>query len=236
MNTIASLTDVDLWLGGKPVLRGANLELRAGELTVLLGRNGAGKSSALRLLSGQWRPRRGAVRVAGENPCRSHALRARIGYVPSAPDLPPWMRVADAARFEARLRPAWSEERFERLVDALRVPRERAVSKLSKGQAAAAQLALCLAAEPTLFLLDEPFAGLDVLARDEFLGAFLGELELEGRAALVTTHDLDLAARIADRIVLLEDGTFGEPAHVQGNEPSAAALRRVLSGTKEVAA
>lgn len=235
MNTIASLVGVDITLGGTPVLRGASLALEPGRLTVLLGRNGVGKSTALRMLSGALLPDRGEVRVEGVDPCRVPSIRSRIGYVPSAPDLPPWMSLDDAARFEARLRPQWSTARLERLIDALSVPRSRPVAKLSKGQAAAAQLALCLAAEPTLFLLDEPFAGLDVLARDAFLSAFISELELEGRAALVTTHDLDLAARIADRVVLLENGAFRIPENL-GNEPGVAALRRVLAGELEVAA
>jgi ABC-2 type transport system ATP-binding protein len=236
MNPIGALDGVDLMLGSTAVLRGAELALAPGQLTLLLGRNGAGKSTVLRLLSGQLRPDRGTVRVLGRDPAREAAVRARIGFVPSQPDLPPWMSLEDAARFEGRLRPRWSAARLDRLASALSVPRDRPVSKLSKGQAAGAQLALAFAAEPDLFLLDEPFSGLDVVARDALLAAFLGELELEGRCGVLTTHDLDLAARVADRVVLLWDGRIHTAEELDGTEPDVAALRGLVSGEGQVAA
>jgi ABC-2 type transport system ATP-binding protein len=230
MSERAELAGVHVRLGGNDVLRGADLELRTGELTLLLGRNGAGKSTLMRLLTGQLLPRTGAVRVLGRDPGRDAEVRGRIAFVPSAPDLPRWMSLADAARFEERLRPRWSRERLARVADGFGVPTGRPIAKLSKGQAASALLALAFAAEPELLLLDEPFSGLDAIARDELLSIFLRELDLADQAVLLTTHDLDLGARIADRVVFLTGGRFEDRPELSGTEPNPAALKALVAG------
>ena len=142
----------------------------------------------------------------------------------------------DAARFEERVRGHWSWERLERIASALATPLDRPVAKLSKGQAATAMLALAFAAEPDLLLLDEPFSGLDAIARDELLSIFLTELDLDDRAVLLTTHDLDLGARIADRVVFLSNGQFEDRPDLSGNEPNPAALKDLVAGDRGAAA
>ena len=127
-------------------------------------------------------------------------------------------------------------QRLARVAERLEVPRRRPIAKLSKGQAASALLALAFAAEPELLLLDEPFSGLDAVARDELLGIFLHELELDGRAVLLTTHDLDLGSRIADRVVLLSEGRFEDRPDLAGAEPNPTELRRLVAGDMEEAA
>ncbi|QDU65471.1 ATP-binding cassette domain-containing protein [Engelhardtia mirabilis] len=231
-NDIARLRGVGVKLGRSEVLRGLELGLAPGELCVLLGRNGAGKTTLMRVLAGTLRAESGSVRVCGADPSRSAAARAAIGFVPSLPDLPPWMSLTTAARFARRCYPTWDDRRLWRAADALAVPRRGRISKLSRGQAAGVQLALALAARPRLLLLDEPFAGLDAVARDGLLSAFLTEVDLEDTATLVSTHDLDIAARIADRALLMDGGALREQAVGDAQlEHSAAALRALLTQT-----
>jgi ABC-type multidrug transport system ATPase subunit len=109
-------------------------------------------------------------------------------------------------RFLAPQYPRWSRERVERLSKAWEIPLERAFKQLSRGQAARALLVAALAQSPRLLLLDECFAGLDPLARRDLLAGFLAELAEHEIATLAVTHDLDVAARMAERVMVLADG------------------------------
>lgn len=156
--------------GRRAVLRGVTLAVPRGATTVLLGANGEGKTTLLRAALGLVAVRRGRIRVAGLDPCaRPDDVRRRVGYVPATPDVYGWMRVPDLFRYlEAHYR-TWSAARAAALVEALAVPTDVPFCRLSRGQGMKAMLAAALAPEPDVLLLDEPFAGLDPLVRDEVL-------------------------------------------------------------------
>jgi ABC-2 type transport system ATP-binding protein len=163
--------------------------------------------------------------VLGSDPAREpDAVRARVGYVPDRPDAPPWMTVDELCRFVRAHFAAWNDAAVESLVDQLGVPRGVRLGALSKGQAMKAMLVLALGHDSDLLLLDEPFGGLDPLVREDVLRAVLGALRAERRTVLCATHELDVAARLADRVVLLADGrvrAHGSVASVLGvAEPS----------------
>ena len=182
------------------------LALPPGTTTVLLGPNGAGKSTLLKLALGCLAPDAGTLAVCGLDPLREpRRVRELVGYVPDRPDAPEWMTPRELFAFLAPQYPRWSAATAERLLARFDVPLDRAFAKLSRGQGAKAMLIAAVAQRPRLLLLDEPFAGLDPLARDELLQGFLGELPEDG-GALVVTHELDVAARIADRVIVLAQG------------------------------
>ncbi len=229
----------DLWLGfgrKQQVLRGCSLQLEPGKVTVLLGQNGAGKSSLLRVLLGALRPDRGRVRLWGMDPLRHHrAVLQRIGYVPDVPDVYPWMTVQELGGFLQPHYPTWNSQRFAELGERLSVPQRTRFAAMSRGQGMKAMLVAALASEPELLLLDEPFAGLDPIVREEVLQGVLAGLGEDGRTVLCATHELELAARIADRIAVLRDGAItrhGTLAEVLGDDEPAAlprALHKMLA-------
>lgn len=207
MNSIVTLQGLVKRFGGRPVLDGTDLELPAGSITVLLGANGAGKSTLLRLLLGLERADAGSIRVTGLDPFHAASeVRRRVGFVPDQPDVYDWMSPKELYGFLAPQYPRWSRDLEERLVARLAIPRTTRFAALSRGEAAKAMLVAALAPQPDLYLFDEAFSGLDPLVRDEVLAAFLAEAELESRAALVVTHELDVAARLADRVAVLNEG------------------------------
>ncbi len=189
------------------VLHDIDLDLRVGETTVLLGTNGSGKSTLLRCLLGLERCDAREHTLLGEDPRRAgdRAL-LRVGYVPDHPDIYPWMTANELYRFLAPSYPSWSAERTEQLSARLAFPCDRPFRELSRGEAAKALLVAALAHDPKLVVLDEAFARLAPPVRDEVLELFLEEAPLEHGAALVATHDLELAARLADRVLLLDGG------------------------------
>ncbi|WP_376771132.1 anchored repeat-type ABC transporter ATP-binding subunit [Rhizomonospora bruguierae] len=197
-------------LGGRPVLRDVRLHLDRGELVGLLGPNGAGKTTLLRAVLALVRTRNGRVLVEGR-PARPG--RSAIGYVPQrhefAWDFPISVEHVVLSGRTGRLgllrRPGVADWRA--VGDALdRVQlsglRRRPVAELSGGQRQRVLVARALALAPSILLLDEPFTGLD-MPTQELLGELFASLAREGRAVLMTTHDLVAAVESCTRLVLL---------------------------------
>jgi ABC-2 type transport system ATP-binding protein len=245
MNQVLDIQGLHLAFGRrKQVLRGLDLQVAPGKVTVLLGSNGAGKSTLLRVLLGVLRPDAGSVRVFGKDPLRAHReVVQRIGYVPDVPDVYPWLNPADLFRFLAPQYPTWNKTLCSELCERLDVPLRTRFKALSRGQGMKAMLVAALAPEPELLLLDEPFAGLDPLVREQVLQGIVASLRDGERTVLCATHELEIASRIADRVAVLADGRVarhGDLAEVLGEaEPRRvpAGLHRVLAevATAEVA-
>jgi ABC-2 type transport system ATP-binding protein len=174
---------------------------------VLLGRNGTGKSTLLKACLGVLKPRAGTVRVLGMDPaCDRDAALTHIGYVPDRPDIYGWMRPRDLFRLLRAHHPRWSDVRAAELCARLEVPQGTRMRAMSRGQGMRTMLAAALVPEPEVLLLDEPFGGIDVGAREDILRGVLRVLDGGTRTVLVTTHDLDIAARLADHVAVLEAG------------------------------
>lgn len=236
MSDVVTAQGLGMRFGRKRVLDGLDFELQPGQVTVLLGQNGSGKSTWMRLLLGVLRPQRGCVRVFGKDPVLHHKeVLSRVGYVPDVPDVYPWMTAKDLYKFLSRQYATWNEGRVRQLCEQLDVPMKTRFKSMSRGQGMKAMLVAALAPEPDLLLLDEPFAGLDVLVREEVLQGVLAALKDGERTVLCATHELDVASRIADRVAVLERGRIvqhGTLAEVLGEEEPA----QVPSGLHDVLA
>jgi len=206
-DAIAELRGVQVAIDGHEILRDLSLTLRAGEVVAVMGRNGSGKSTLLRTILGFVPPRRGRVIVEGEDRTGKHPSvhKGAIGYVPQRPDAALFHdHLADEIRYSLRLRgvdgdvEAWLA-RFG--LDGLG---ERHPRDLSGGERERAALAAILAGDPRLLLLDEPTRGMDARRKHEVMSLLRG-MASEGKAVVLVTHDVELAARYADRVVLLGD-------------------------------
>lgn len=192
-----------------PVLDRLDLELAAGQVSALMGRNGAGKSTLLWSLQGSLKPQRGSVHVAGEEPHRLAAQRRRalVALVPQDPSDLLYLDTVGQECAQADSESAAVDGGTRALLDELAPgivdgtdPRD-----LSEGQRLALVLAVQLAARPAVLLLDEPTRGLDYLAKDR-LGAALRRRAADGVTVLLATHDVEFAAGVADRVLLLAGG------------------------------
>ena len=240
MNTVLDIQGLSVGFGRKQVLRDLDLRVHDGAVTVLLGQNGSGKSTLLRVLLGVLRPQKGSVRIFGKDPLRAHReVLQRIGYVPDVPDVYPWMTAKDLFKFLQPQYPTWNAALCAELCERLAVPLRVKFKSMSRGQGMKAMLAAALAPEPELLLLDEPFAGLDPLVREQVLQGIVEALKEGERTVLCATHELEIAARIADYVAVLQDGKLqkhGSLSEVLGEaEPVQvpSGLHRVLA---EVAA
>ena len=193
-------------LGGKPVLDGLDLSVPPGAVFGLLGRNGAGKTTLYTLLLGLARPDRGRAAVLGENLATVPAARRRVGYVAEGEIFPGWVALADVMQLERRLRDAWDETALRRWLAAERLAPRRRVRHLSKGQRKRFELELVLAGQPAVLLLDEPFSGLDPVAKSEILEALLGHIVASGATALLSSHVLPDLERVCEHVGVLAGG------------------------------
>jgi len=207
---LAAIRDlVVTYRGGTHALRGIDLDLRSGEVTALMGRNGAGKSTLLGTLVSLVAPTSGTVDVGGLTPSevKPRELVREVGLVPQEPaDLLYADTVAAecaTADHDAGADPGTCLGLFAMLAPG--VPDDQHPRDLSEGQRLTLALAIVLTARPRLVLLDEPTRGLDYGAKRRLVRA-LHQLRAEGHGLVLATHDVELVAEVADRVVVLGDG------------------------------
>lgn len=212
--------------GPTVAVRGVDLDLHGGKVVAIMGRNGSGKSSLLWALQGSGPRQGGLVRVNGVDPHGQPSAKARklVGLVPqTASDLLYLETVAAecaAADAESDAEPGQCRALLDRLapdIDPARHPRD-----LSEGQRLALVLAVQLSAAPPIMLLDEPTRGLDYTAKAA-LGTMIAGLAAEGRAVVVATHDVEFAATVAHRVIVMAEGEIvsdGPTAEVLGSSPA----------------
>lgn len=209
MAGIVEVEGLSLSYGRHRAIDRLSLSVAPGEVYALLGRNGAGKSSLMRCLLGWQRPQDGSCRLFGKDCWRERArLMTRVGVVPEEPDAPPQMTALALSRLVARLRPRWRPDEYEKRLRRFEVPLKVPFRKLSKGQKAQVMLALALASEPELLLLDEPTLGLDAVARRTVFEELVAELADRGTTVFLTSHDLAGIESIASRVAFMRHGAL----------------------------
>ena len=202
--TLARLRQAGKSYGPLRALDGLDLTLRAGEVTSLLGANGAGKTTAIGLLLGLLRAAHGNAELFGRDPGEL-AARRRIGVMLQAAGLPDRLRVRELL---AQARSYYPQARS--VADCVALAGldgllDRPYGKLSGGQQRRVQFAIAVCGRPALLFLDEPTTGLDIDARQKLWGA-IRELVAQGSGVLLTTHYLEEAEALSDRVVVLDRG------------------------------
>ena len=193
---------------GKTVaLDGVSLQVEAGSVHALVGRNGAGKSSLVRCLLGHRQASSGRVSVFGQDSWKQRAqLMEQVSVVPEEPDAPPAMTAIQLGRFNARLYSRWDAEGFAARLRRFEVPERTPFARLSKGQKAQIMLSLALASKPRLLVLDDPTLGLDAVARRAVFEELVVELADRDLTVFITSHDLPGLESVATHVAMLKSG------------------------------
>jgi ABC-2 type transport system ATP-binding protein len=195
------------YFDGRCVLDGINFTVPQGCIYGLLGRNGSGKTTIIRILLGLEPPTRGSTFLLGANSTQLSAkLHSRIGYVAEGHNLIQNYKVDRIIKLCRDLSTQWNSEFFDHLMETFRLPTERKVKELSMGMRAQLNLALAMAIEPELLILDDPTLGLDTVARRQFLELAIDIIQKQGRTILFSSHILSDVERITDRIGILTAG------------------------------
>jgi ABC-2 type transport system ATP-binding protein len=197
------------YYGRQRVVDDLNLQVPYGTVYGLLGRNGAGKSTTIKMLLGLVHPDRGRSELLGEDTAGlSPTARARIAYLAEGHPLYRWMTVGQAVRFAKSFYPRWNGPLVEQILDHFELPPRKKIRHLSRGQRAQVALALAVAPDPDLLILDDPTIGLDTVVRRDFLESMIQIIQRRGRSILFSSHILSDVERVADRIGVLVDGVL----------------------------
>ncbi|MCG8458231.1 MAG: ABC transporter ATP-binding protein [Holophagales bacterium] len=195
--------------GAKLALHEMSLRLEPGGIHAVVGSNGAGKTTLFRILLGLVSPSRGSSRVLGtDSGALDPATRGRIGLVTEEHALPSWMSVASLTAMRRALHPRWNEAIYREVVGHFLLLPGQKISQLSRGERAGLSLALALAQEPDLLILDEPTLGLDVVAKQALLESLLFAGERTDCTLVYCSHQMDEVERLADDLVVLERGAL----------------------------
>jgi len=209
MSNVIEIDHLTKYYGSREIVRDLSLRVPQGSIYGFLGRNGMGKTTTIRILLGFEEPTRGRTRVFGEDSRNlSPETRARIGYLPEGHHVYGWMTVKECGKFQASFFPNWNQDIFEAVITHFRLSPTMKSGHLSRGQRAGLCLAMTLAPEPELLVLDDPALGLDPVARRSLLQSMLYVTRQPNRTILFSSHLLSDVERVADRIVVLDGGVL----------------------------
>jgi ABC-2 type transport system ATP-binding protein len=205
MTPAISVTDLTRRYRGHTALDGVSFTIEEGVITGLLGRNGAGKTTLMRIITGQEFASSGDVRVFDANPLENDAILRRMVFVREDQAYPDF-RISQLLRTASWFYPNWSDDLADGLLAAFDLPAGRPVKKLSRGMRSAVGIIIGLAARAELTLFDEPYAGLDAVARQVFYDQLLADYAAWPRTVLLSTHLIDETAGLLERVLVMDGG------------------------------
>src|SRR4051794_16992503 len=175
-------------------------------ITGLLGRNGAGKTTLMQLLTGHRVPTSGRVEVFGGRPFENDAVLSQMAFVKEGQRYPDHFRVRDALGAAAMLFPNWDDDLARSLLRDFDLPENRTIKKLSRGMTSAVGIVIGLAARAPLTLFDEPYLGLDAVARQLFYDRLLADYAEHPRTVVLSTHLIEEISDLLEHVVLIDHG------------------------------
>jgi ABC-2 type transport system ATP-binding protein len=205
MTTAISVAGLTRRYRDQVALDDVSIDIEAGSITGLLGRNGAGKTTLLRILAGQEFPSSGSVSVLGGPPAENDHVLRRMAFVREDQAYPD-IKVCHALKAASWFYPNWDAGLADSLLADFGLPTGKAVNKLSRGMRSALGIVIGLAARAEVTLFDEPYAGLDAVARQVFYDRLLADYAEFPRTILLSTHLIDEAAALFERVVVIDRG------------------------------
>jgi ABC-2 type transport system ATP-binding protein len=211
MTPSISVSGVSRRYHGQLVLDQVSFDIEPGSITGLLGRNGAGKTTTLRVIAGQEFPSAGTVSVLGGSPVAGDHLLGRLVFIREDQRYPNYggpqgFQVRHALKSASWFYPDWDAGLADNLLDAFSLPARHRVRNLSRGQRSALGIVIGLACQAEVTVFDEPYAGLDAVARQIFYDWLLADYAARPRTVLLSTHLIDEAAGLLERIVVIDKG------------------------------
>jgi ABC-2 type transport system ATP-binding protein len=217
---------------GQLALDNVALVIDGASITGLLGRNGAGKTTLMRIIAAQEFASAGSVLVFGASPVENDAILRRLVFV-REDQIFPDIKVRDALQVASWFHPNWSGEVADELLADFELPPGRAIKKLSRGMRSALGIVIGLAARAELTLFDEPYAGLDAVAREIFYDRMLSDYAKHPRTVLLSTHLIDEVADLLERVVIIDHGQIVLDAAADDVRGSATAVSGSVAAVEE---
>lgn len=187
----------------KKALNGVDLTVDKGKIVGILGPNGSGKTTFLKIIAGLTRPTDGNIQIC--NTEIGYKTKELVAYLPDSDFLYPWMKISDAEKVYTSFFKDFNSEKFYELLDFMKLELDMSVKGLSKGMKEKLALALTLAREAKLIVLDEPLNGVDPVAREQILKAILKGFNFES-SMIITSHLINEVESLLDEVYFLKEG------------------------------
>ncbi|MEW6995320.1 ABC transporter ATP-binding protein [Colwelliaceae bacterium MEBiC 14330] len=206
MEALISITNLNKSYGSKKVLSGVNLSLTAGQIIGLVGPNGAGKTTCLQAVLGLT-DYEGEINVLGHHPRKDRVNMLKdVAYISDVAILPKWLKVSQALSYMNEVHPNFNLAKAEAFLAKTNIVDSDKVKALSKGMVAQLHLALILAIDAKVLILDEPTLGLDILTRRQFYTHLLEDFYTEDKCIVVTTHQIEEIEHILTDVAFIQQG------------------------------
>lgn len=205
------------------------LQLEENKIYGLLGRNGAGKTTIMQLLTAQIFPSQGEIKVFGENPYENRRVLNQICFVKESQTYPDIFRVVDVLDTAASFFPRWDQSYAEKLVEQFQLPWKRRMKKLSRGMFSAVGIVVGLASRAPLTIFDEPYLGLDAVARNLFYNQLIEDYSNHPRTIILSTHLIDEVSQLLEQVIMIDQGKILLSDHIDHVRQRSF----TLTGTKE---
>lgn len=206
MKSMISAHDVSKFYGDFPALTDMSFEIKPGSIVGLIGPNGAGKTTLLKAIFGLT-PYQGDLEVNGLSPRKQHvALMHQMCFIADVAILPVWMKVSQALEFVAGVHPKFDRKKAEGLLAKTGIGMHQRVRQLSKGMIVQLHLALVMAIDVDLLILDEPTLGLDIIHRKQFYDSLLNDYYTDKKTIVITTHQVEEIESLLTDIMIVNRG------------------------------
>ncbi|SCL90546.1 ABC transporter ATP-binding protein [Sporanaerobacter sp. PP17-6a] len=203
MESIVKIKGLSKSYFNKKALDNINLDIEEGKIIGILGPNGSGKTTLLKIISGILRQSKGEIFIEGQKP--GPYTKSVVSYLPDRNYLYKWMKIKDAIEFFKDFYKDFDEKRADELLDFMKLDKEMKLTSLSKGMVEKLNLTLVLSRKAKLYVLDEPIAGVDPVARDKILDSIINSYD-ENSSMIVTTHLVRDIEKIFNRVIFLKSG------------------------------
>jgi ABC-2 type transport system ATP-binding protein len=225
--------DLGRKFGKFEAVKNVSLTVPKGTVFGLLGVNGAGKSTIIKMIMGHLRPTTGEIRVLGRALGEDLlGIRRRVAYVSENRYLYEWMTVAESINFTRAFHETWDDQKAKDLLKRFSLPAEKKVRQLSRGNRARLCLLLALSFNPELIILDEPTSGLDPIVRRDFIENIVAEIAEEGKTVLFSSHIVEEVERVADYVGIMDEGSLLMVSTIDEIKLSYKRVRYATNGTR----
>lgn len=194
--------------GKAAAVQDVSLSIEEGKIYGLLGRNGAGKTTVMHMITAQIFPTEGEISVFGEAPYENNRVLSQICFVKESQKYPDSYKVIDVLEAAALFFPNWDAGYAHELVREFNLPLKRRVKKLSRGMLSSVGIILGLASRAPLTIFDEPYLGLDAVARSQFYNRLIADYTEHPRTVILSTHLIDEVSQLLEHVIVIDNGSI----------------------------